>query len=189
MRCGAPALGVCTDNRPMGYFVLIAVLSSLPFLPACSPTFNWRDVRPEQTPLVALFPCKPDRAARVVSLGAKDVPLTMLACKAGEATFALAYADMKDAANAGAALDQWKSATLANVRARSPSEVPFLIKGASVLPQSVQVKAEGVRPEGTSASVQAVWFAAGSLVFQAAVFADKDSAAVSETFFAGLRLQ
>lgn len=189
MRCGAPARGVSTDNRPMGYFVLIAVLSSLPFLHACSPTFNWRDVRPEQTPLLALFPCKPDQAARVVSLGAKDVPLTMLGCKAGGAMFALAYADMKDGANTGAALDQWRSATLANVRARASSERPFLIKGASVLPQSVQVKAEGVRPDGTNVSVQAVWFAAGSLVFQAAVVADKDTPAVSETFCAGLRLQ
>lgn len=173
----------------MRYFLLVALLSSFPLLHGCSPTFNWRDVRTDQTPLTALFPCKPDQGARVVSLGAKDVTMTMLACNAGDATFALAYADMKEATNTGAVLGQWKSATLATMRAPSASELPFLPKGASVLPQSVQLEARGVRPDGTAVAVQAVWFAAGSLVFQAAIYADTISPAVAESFFAGLRLQ
>ena len=173
----------------MRYFLLVALLSSFPLLHGCSPTFNWRDVRTDQTPLIALFPCKPDQGVRVVSLGATDVTMTMLGCDAGDATFTLAYADMKNAANTGAALGLWKLATLGNMRARSPSELPFLIKGASVLPQSVQVEARGVRPDGTAVAVQAVWFAAGSLVFQAAVYADTVSPAVADTYFAGLRLQ
>ena len=31
---------------------------------ACTPTLDWREVRPEASGLVALFPCKPDRHAR-----------------------------------------------------------------------------------------------------------------------------
>lgn len=173
----------------MRYFLLVVVVCSIPILNGCSPTFNWRDVRPDQTPLAALLPCKPDQGARVVSLGAKDVTMTMLGCDAGGATFALAYADMKDAAMTGAVLAQWKAATLGNMRAQSSSELPFLLKGASVLPQSVQVAARGVRPDGAAVAVQAVWFAAGSLVFQAAVYADTVRPAVAETFFAGFKLQ
>jgi hypothetical protein len=36
--------------------------------------------------------------------------------------------------------------------------------------------------------VLAVWFAAGSLVYQAAVYADTADATVAETYFAGLQL-
>lgn len=115
--------------------------------------------------------------------------MTMLGCDAGGATFTLAHADMKDAANPGVALEQWKSATLGNMRVGSASELPFLIKGASVLPQPVRVEAHGVRPDGTAVAVHAVWFASGSQVFQAAVHADSVSPAVAESFFAGLRLQ
>ena len=34
---------------------------------ACSPTFNWREVRLESTGLKAMFPCKPDHATRNVT--------------------------------------------------------------------------------------------------------------------------
>lgn len=172
----------------MRYSLRSVVLSGFLGLAACSPTFNWRDVRPVQTPLTALFPCKPDRETRVVSLGSKDVALTMLACVAGGVTFTLAYADMKDAARTGAVLAQWKQATLANLRAQASRELPFLPQGARVLPQSVQVQADGVRQDGARVVLQAVWFTAGSLAYQAAVYADAANPAVAETYFAGLRL-
>lgn len=173
----------------MRYFLPVILMTSFTVLHGCSPTLNWRDVRTDQTPLTALFPCKPDQVVRTVSLGAKAVAMTMLGCDAGGATFTLAHADMKDAANPGAALEQWKLATLGNMRVGSAREIPFLIKGASVSPQPVRVEARGVRPDGTAVAVQAVWFASGSQVFQAAVHADSVSPAVAESFFAGLRLQ
>lgn len=172
----------------MRFFLLVVALSGFPLFHGCSPTFNWRDVRPDQTPLSALFPCKPDQGARRVSLGAKEVTMTMLGCHAGAATFTLAYADTKDVASTGAVLGHWKLATLGTMRAQASSELPFLPKGASILPQSVQVQAMGVRPDGTAMAAQAVWFAVGSLVFQAAIYADTISPAVAETYFSGLRL-
>jgi hypothetical protein len=173
----------------MRYYLLAALSASFLVLQGCSPTLNWRDVRTDQTPLIALFPCKPDQVVRTVSLGAKDVAMTMLGCDAGDATFSLAHADMRDAANPGAALDQWKRTTLGNMRVGSASELPFPIKGASVSPQPVRVEVRGVRPDGTAVAMHAVWFASGTQVFQAAVHADSVSPAVAESFFAGLRLQ
>ena len=122
-------------------------------------------------------------------MGAKDVKLTMLGCKADDATFTLAYADMTDTVNMGSVLVQWKEATLGSMRAKSVSEVPFSIQGASVMPESVQVEARGTRQNGSPLGAQAVWFARGSVVYQAVVYADTLSPAVAETYFAGLRLQ
>ena len=173
----------------MRYLFLVILWGSLPMLQGCNPTFNWRDVRPDQIPLAALFPCKPAQDARVVSLGAKDLTMTLLGCDAGGATFTLAWADTNDAALTGTVLGQWKNATLASLKASSARELPFLLKGASVLPQSVQLEARGVRQDGTAISVQAVWFAVGSRVFQAAMYAAGEQLAVAETYFAGLKLQ
>lgn len=173
----------------MPYFRLAAALVALSILQGCSPTYNWRDVRPDQTPLVALFPCKPDQRARMVSLARKDVTMTMWGCDAGGATFTLAYADMKDLASTGAVLAQWKSVTLANLRTRSVDERPFLVRGASVLPQSVQVAARGTQPDGAAVTVQAAWFAVGTQVYQAAMYAGADHVAVADTFLTGIRLQ
>lgn len=173
----------------MSYFRLALALVALSIFQGCSPTYNWRDVRPDQTPLVALFPCKPDQRARMVSLAQKDLTMTMWGCDAGGATFTLAYADTKDLASTGAVLAQWKSVTLANLRARSVDERPFLVRGASELPQSVQVAARGTQPDGTAVALRVVWFAAGTLVYQAAMYADADDVAVADTFFSGIRLQ
>ncbi len=32
------------------------------FLGACNPSLNWREVRPDNTALSLLLPCKPDKA-------------------------------------------------------------------------------------------------------------------------------
>ncbi|MFZ3118274.1 MAG: hypothetical protein WA159_08145, partial [Variovorax sp.] len=42
-------------------------------LSACSPTFNWREVPVGDAGLVAMLPCKPDRATRAMPLGAASV--------------------------------------------------------------------------------------------------------------------
>lgn len=173
----------------MRYFQFVAAWCGLSFLLGCSPTFNWRDVHPDQAPLTALFPCKPEQSARRVALAAKDVTMAMLTCDAGHATFTLAMAETNDASSTGAVLRQWKSATLGNMQAVTSSERLFVLKGSSGLPPPVQVLASGTRPDGTALTLQAVWFAAGSQVFQAAVVANAANPAVVETYFAGLRLQ
>ncbi len=172
----------------MHYFFPGAALAVLALLNGCSPTFNWRDVRIDPTPLVALLPCKPERGTREVVLGAQGVTMSMLGCDAGGATFTVAYADVKDAAQAGAVLGQWRVATLAAMRAQSSGELPYLMKGASHWPQPVQVRANGLRPDGSAVTAQAVWFAVGSTVFQAVIYADTLSPATAETYFSGLRL-
>ncbi|WP_114968151.1 hypothetical protein [Rhodoferax ferrireducens] len=173
----------------MRFFLLVVLLCGSPLLNGCSPTFNWREVRPAHAPLVALFPCKPDQGERVVKLGAKDLAMTMLACDSGGIKFALAHADLKDSAMTDAVLAQWKAATLANLQAQSVAEQPFVLKGANALSPPVLLVASGTRPDGSAVVLQAVWFAAGSVVFQAAMYGDTANPAVADAYFAGLRLQ
>jgi hypothetical protein len=80
---------------------------------ACTPEMNWREVRFDNSPLVALLPCKPDRAVRQLPLG--DVPrdVSMMGCEAGGAMFTVAFADVQDSASVPQALAQWKAVSKA----------------------------------------------------------------------------
>ena len=158
-------------------------------LAACNPTFNWRDVRPDETRLGLLLPCKPDKAEKMVPLGGRPTPLRLMGCDAGGATFAVAVADVADAARAAEVLTQWQSLTLANMKAGVPQVTPLVLKGAATFPAPVLVKAQGRRADGTAVNGQAAYFAQGTQVFQAVVYAGKLSPDVAETYFASLSFE
>lgn len=174
-------------------------------LTGCSPTFNWREVRPDGTRLSLLLPCKPDKAQKTVPLGGQPTVLAMLGCDAGGATFAVAVADLGDAAKAGPVLAQWQSLTLANMKAGPQAAgtgpggtlvVPLRLGGASVEPAPLLVSAQGQRPDGTAVMGRAAYFAQGSQVFQVVMYAGaskRDAAPqavdVAETFFASLKFE
>jgi hypothetical protein len=165
------------------------VLLGVGWLAACSPTFNWREVRAEPTPLKALLPCKPDKATRDVPMAGRQVSLEVLGCDTGGATFALLFADIGDAGRAGEVLSQWKTATLSNLRSAAAREAPFRPPGALGLPQSLQVVASGQRPDGSQVESHAVYFARGSHVFQAVIYSDRLKPEVAEEFFSGLKFE
>jgi hypothetical protein len=163
-------------------------------LAACSPAFNWREVRPENTRLSLLLPCKPDKAQKIVPLGGAPTTLFMLGCDAGGATFAVALADLgdsSDAARAATVLAQWQSLTLANMKAApaSAEALPLKLAGATPQAQPILVKALGQRADGTAVSGQAAYFAQGSQVFQVVLYATTIPPDVAETFFSSLKLQ
>jgi len=155
-------------------------------LAACEPTFNWREVRANSTDLIAMLPCKPDRATRPVSLAGQSLELTMAGCEAGGATFAVSHATLADPSRANEVLAQWRQVTLANLQAAAPRDAAFSVKGALDLPASVQTVAVGRRADGLPVLAHAAWFARGAQVFHAVVYADKLSPEVAETFFSGL---
>ena len=163
--------------------VIAAILLGLA---ACSPTFNWREVRAETAPLKVLLPCKPDKAARTVPMAARQVELQVLGCEAGGATFAVLSGDIVEPLRAGEVLAQWKAATLANMRSTGGQDRPFLPAGAMALPQSLRVTAAGQRTDGSKVESQAVYFARGSLVVQAVIYADRVPGEAADSFFAGL---
>ena len=158
-------------------------------LQACSPTFNWRDVRLTNSPMQALFPCKPDETVRSTRLNDLALNMTMLSCDAGDVTFNLAYAQLSDRSSVGATLGAWKASTLQNLKPGVVKELAFVPKGASDLPQSVKLALSATRPDGRPLALHAVWFASGSTVYQAAVMSERNNPAVAETFLSGLQRQ
>ncbi len=166
----------------------IYVLVALTTLAGCNPTFNWRDVRPENTRHSFLMPCKPETAQKIVPLGGQPTELSLLSCDAGGVTFAVAVADVKEASKVAPVLAQWQSAALANIKATPDAlRMPFKLSGLAA--GAVMVKATGQRANGQAVSSQAVYFAQGSQVFQAVVYADKISPDVAETFFSNLKFE
>ncbi|MEO8022555.1 hypothetical protein [Polaromonas sp.] len=163
--------------------------ATLVLLMACSPAFNWREVRPDNTALSLLLPCKPDKATRSVPLGGQTTELAMLGCDAGGATFAIAVATVKDASQMAAALTGWRAATLANMKATDAGQsAPLKLPGASVQPSALLVQATGQRANGSAVQSQAAYFTHGAQVFQAVIYADKISPEVADTFFSSLKL-
>ncbi len=155
-------------------------------LAACSPTFNWREVRPEGSALGFLLPCKPDKAEKTVPLGGQPAAMQLLGCDAGGATFAVAVADVGEVARVPAVLAEWQAATLANMKAGAPQVAPLKLKGAV---QPVLVTAEGRRADGSAVTGRAAYFAHGTQVFQAVMYSGKLEADAAETFFSSLKLE
>jgi hypothetical protein len=157
-------------------------------LGACTPTLNWREVRPEGAALVALLPCKPETATRPVPLLGEATELHMHSCEAGGLTFALAWAELVDAGRAGEALDQWQVASMAAIRVAPGASraQEAQVAGATTVRG---VAAQGSDHLGQALQTQAWYFALGSRVYQAAIYGPKIGAEASTAFFDGLSLQ
>ena len=171
--------------RPLPRLVA-ALLIATAMLAACSPTLNWREVRPEGTRLALLLPCKPDKAQKTVPLGGPATPLSMLGCDAGGATFAVAVAQLDDASQAVPVLAQWQNLTLANMKAGPARVSPLKLPGAV---DARLVTAQGRRADGTAVSGQAAYFAQGGQAFQVVLYADRITPEVAETFFSSLKFE
>jgi hypothetical protein len=173
--------------RPLGI-----ALSALLLLSACNPTFNWRELRPEGTPLQALMPCKPETATRPVPLdGGTPVELHMHSCETGGLTFAVAWAELGDAARVPGALSGWRRASLGAVRVDpARADDPATAWNAAVPGATTAqgLTALGSNPAGQPVQVRAAHFARGTQVYQAAVYGPALDDEVTVAFFDGLKL-
>ncbi|QHI99089.1 hypothetical protein GT347_14500 [Xylophilus rhododendri] len=165
-------------------------------LAACSPEFNWREVRPAGTRLQAQMPCKPEEATRAVPLAGTTVQMHLAGCDAGGATFVIGWTSPA-ASRVGAVLGDWQDSTLssAGIAAGPDAPVgrPFGPPGAMALPQAVRLKVQGHAPDGAALPLEAAWFAAageaGPEALFAAVYRQPERPEASDTFFTGLRLR
>lgn len=184
-----PVPGGALRRRPRP---LAVVLSVLLILSACNPTFNWRELRPEGTPLQALMPCKPETATRPVPLdGGAPTELHMHSCETGGLTFAVAWAELGDAARVPGALSGWRRASLGAVRVDpARADDPATAWNAPVPGATAAqgLTAQGSNHAGQPVQVRAVHFARGTQVYQAAVYGPALSDEVTVAFFDGLKL-
>jgi hypothetical protein len=160
---------------------------ALLLLAACSPALDWREWRPEASGLVAMLPCKPAVHARKLMLAGTEVLLTLNACQAAEATWALAFADVADPARVGPALQALRDSAAANIRASESRSLPLAVSGATPQALAGRLALTGQRADGQPVQEQVAVFAKGTRVYQATVIGPKLPAEGLEVFFDGLK--
>jgi len=116
-------------------------------LAACSPALNWREVHPPDSGVVALFPCKPQRLARNVTLAGAMVRMAMSSCSAAGATYALSDADVGDPAKVADALTQLRAAATGNISGNTTAASAFMVAGMTPHPLAERVTIEGRKAE------------------------------------------
>lgn len=79
----------------LGVGLLMLVLAG-----ACSPTWNWREIRVDSHGWAALFPDKPVKMTRSISLDGMPVTMSMQGAEVEGATFTVAMVDLPDDAEA-----------------------------------------------------------------------------------------
>ena len=166
---------------------VVSVVAGLVVL-ACSPALDWREVRPEDSGAIALFPCKPSSHARMVVLAGSPVRLTLSACKAAGVTFGFAFADVVDPRRVGPALAELTESAVKNVSGRTEPPRPADVSGATPNPAAARVRVSGRRPDGDPVEEEVAVFAKGTRIYQATVIGPKLDREVTDMFFGGLKL-
>ena len=153
----------------------------------CTPTLDWRVIRPEGTELQSQFPCKPAVHARKLDIAGAQRTLTLHACEAGEAVFALGWAEGVAPTQMAASLQQWRRAAAANIGAAPGTLLAVTVTGATPNPESGRMSVRGQRPDGSPITQDVLVFTKGTQIFQATVLSGRTDPAAVDQFFSALR--
>ncbi|MEY4752541.1 MAG: hypothetical protein RJA44_216 [Pseudomonadota bacterium] len=149
--------GGAAHNGVMRLFLLSWSLLASLLLSACSPVLDWREVSaPGNAKL--LFPCRPERVARSVTLGSHSLPAEMLVCDAGGSTWSATTFELADQAQAPELLPLLGRQLRLNLAV--PAAEP---KQAAA--SAVQVM-QGFRPGGAPVTARTLFLARGRHLYQ-----------------------
>ncbi len=142
-------------NAARSYRAYLAGIAVL-ILTACSPRYDWREVRSDQSGWVALFPDKPQTQTRAMTLEGRSLDMTMTIARVNEISFVLGYVTQKNSVPDTSTQSEGKSepvlkgllrdAMLRNIQATKQSEQDALIarvgQNRAALP-AVAIEADG----------------------------------------------
>lgn len=174
---------------------LILVLALACLAAACSPVFDWRDVRVAPANASTVLPCKkPDRVERAIPLGGVPTQLSVAGCEAGGATFAVMAAVLAEGQSVDDILAGWQQATLDNMHADSNSvqREPYRPLGGLALPHAQLLTMDGQQADGKPVRGQAAWTAHEAadgrmLVLHAVMYTHRKQDHAVDTFFETIR--
>lgn len=156
---------------------------------ACAPDLNWREVRPEDSGLAVLLPCKPAGHARRLHLAGTAVEMSLFACSAGGATYAVGFADVGQPQLVGRALEELAVAAARNIGSTGSGAAAALrVEGMTPQPQAGRQALSGRLSDGQRVDEQVAVFARGTHVYQATVVGARLDADAIDSFFGSLRL-
>ncbi|HYJ98404.1 MAG TPA: hypothetical protein VEX14_10090 [Burkholderiaceae bacterium] len=155
---------------------------------ACSPTLDWRQVRPVGLDLEAMFPCRPATMSREVTLAQRRVEMAMHACAAGGSTYAVGAAALEDVRDVEAALTSLREAAAHNLSVSAAEARAIQVPGMTPHEACARLTLTGTRPDGTAVVEHLAVFARGARVYQAMVVGDRPDVDAVSTFFDGLKV-
>lgn len=138
-------------------------------LGACSPQFNWREVRSADASYSVLLPAKPSTFARQIDLDGIQVTMSMTAAKVDDTVFAVGSATLPDAAKAQAALTAMKAALVKNIKGTVKAEKASAAASAQGLSGSVDVEAVGRTRDGRAEILYGHFVSRGDKIYQVIV--------------------
>jgi hypothetical protein len=172
----------CFPGLAMPVVLALAVLG-------CSPALDWREVRPDDA-LMLLFPCKPERHTRQVTIEGERLSMSLASCAADGQTFALAFLDAPSPERLDSLMQTLQHGLRENVAGAAvtpPVEpVPFSVKGATPHALAFKVSALGKRVDGEPLRAEAGFFRRGLRIYQVTVIGRVLDGESLETFFASL---
>lgn len=157
-------------------------------LAGCTPALNWREARTEDGNLVAMFPCRPDRHERVVSLRETTASMRLLVCAAEGTTFALGWLEVAGPGTVTATLETLRAAMVGNLGGTQVHVAPWALSGMTANALAARLSVQGRMPDGKAVVQEAAFFARGSRVYQASVISPRIDRDAAEMFFSGLKL-
>ncbi len=162
-------------------FSRAGLLAGLALLGACSPTLDWREVRPEGSAAELTFPCKPEQARRPAS--AEEPAMGLAACRAGGMSFSLSWAEMPRPDMPGPALRAMGEGLRQRLQAPEAATQAVQVPGMTPRPESGQQRLLGPGQQARQAL-----FSRGLKVYQLVMTGPRDDEAAWQTFLGSVRL-
>ncbi|HEV7856676.1 MAG TPA: hypothetical protein VGO72_06935 [Herminiimonas sp.] len=102
-------------SRLPSFFSASCAIAAALAIMACSPKFDWRDVRNDSASYMVAMPDKPVTFSRDIDLQGVKVSMTMTAAEIDNVTFAVGTAELPDATQAQVSLNAMKIALVRNI--------------------------------------------------------------------------
>jgi hypothetical protein len=159
-------------------------------LSACSPKFDWREVRMNDAPISVLMPGKPASHARDVDLNGIKVKMQMTAVDVNQISFAVAYAKL-DQTDTSLSLEQKKQQALEAMKQGMLKNIQgtLLEKNTPELPKNT-IAALGKAQNGKAVKFVGRFVIQGPWIIQAVMIGEEKffDPEVLDMFFGSLKL-
>ena len=171
--------------------IRIFIATAITALSACSPTYDWREVRGIDAPYVVLLPAKPATHSRPINLDGVPLVMTMTGAAVDGVTFAVGNATLPDRTDPQMALNAMKIGLLKNIGGTVRQEKSSLVAG-NPLPL-IEIEAVGTA-SGKAAGQPTILFARFAekdrRIYQVIVVGHEKAVArdTVDTFFSSFKL-
>jgi hypothetical protein len=166
-----------------------ACIAALLLLAACSPEYNWREVRGGGAPYIVTLPGKPASHTRQIDLNGLPLDMTMTGAEVNRVTFAVGAAEVPDAALAPAALDAMKTALVRNIGGTIRKENAT---AGGAAPAMIEIEAGGPASQysgGQPRLLLARFYARDKYIYQVVVVGGENAVSreAADTFFSSFK--